>query len=170
LGVKDFYINLKKHNLENYLIANQDIKIINLYRENQLRRLISCLFLDQTGVVAKRKSEKEQEVKKKKKLFISIEQLIPSLKKYEEEVAGQFEIVQQVVPRRVMTIKYEDYFQSSATINQHNQLISQFLEVSPFSFPSNMEKILSSRWEDNVENDQDVRLALENTEYAKYLD
>ncbi|MGB3512435.1 MAG: hypothetical protein WBA93_24990 [Microcoleaceae cyanobacterium] len=40
IGIKDFSINFVKRNIKDYLRDHQDILVINLYRENQLKRIV----------------------------------------------------------------------------------------------------------------------------------
>lgn len=61
IGIKDFSINFAKRNIKYYLRDHEDILVINLYRENQLKRLVSLTMMEATGLIAIDKNAKKKE-------------------------------------------------------------------------------------------------------------
>ncbi len=167
LGVKDFSINLRQRNLENYLIEREDILVINLFRRNSLKRLISLTSMERSGVVALRSNDVK--AKGSRKLNLPIDNLLPQLKIFESEKNQQFDLLKQIDSQRILNIAYEDYFSSAESQKQYNQKIFAFLNVSDMKVQSNLTRILPDKLADKIENYQEVAQALHGTEYEPCL-
>jgi len=164
LGTKDFFLNYRQKNAVDFLISNKDIAMIYLYRENNLRRYLSTVFLRKTQISA---TEKKIEVSK---VHIEPEHMMTHLEAIDKEVEDEKRIVSQLNTHRLLTIRYEDYFASSESVLSYNQQVFEFLGVEPIQLKSQQQKILPQAMRDMVDNYEEFRACLINTQYHKYLD
>lgn len=166
VGIKDFSINFKKRNILKYL-QERDIAVINLYRENVLKRFISLESMKKTQVVAVR--NKSEQKKSTEKVYIPVAEMMPQLDLFHQEKEEQFAMIAGLPENKVVNIAYEDYFSSSENQAEYNKRIFELLGVDQLSLQSSFRKILPNKLVDLVENYQEVVEALENTKYEKYL-
>ncbi len=164
LGTKDFFLNYRQKKAVDFLISNKDIAVIYLYRENNLRRYLSTVFLRSTQIAA---SEKPIKVSK---VHIEPEHMMTHLEAIDKEVEDEKRIVSQLHNHRMLTIRYEDYFASSESVHTHNQHVFEFLGVEPIQLKSRHQKILPQAISDMVDNYEEFCAYLTNTRYQKYLD
>ena len=166
LGIKDFSIHFHRKNIQNYLVENESLLIINLYRENSLKRLISLINMQSTGVVKTTQNLAVQ------KITLDLDYVKKELPIYEQEKQKQLTLIEQINPARVFNLKYEDYFSSPESQQKYNQQIFDFLQVENFSslLQSSQKKILDGSLAQIIDNYDELKLNLENTEYEKYLD
>ncbi|MEM7760652.1 MAG: hypothetical protein AAF298_21345, partial [Cyanobacteria bacterium P01_A01_bin.40] len=164
IGIKDFSINFKRRRIANYLMNQTDILVINLYRENSLKRLISLEAMQTTGVIALRKNDKSQ------KLHLPTDKILNQLEVFEREKNDQFNMIKSFPESRVMNISYESYFADNQQQNKINQQILDFLGVDALAINSKHKKILSSSLSNILENYDEVCKLLLKTKYEKYLE
>lgn len=164
IGIKDFSINFKRKNIADYLINQANLLVINLYRENSLKRLISLAAMQTTGVVALRKNYKSQ------KLYLPTKKILNQLDVFEREKDEQFEMIKSLPESRVMNISYESYFADSHQQDRINQQILDFLGVDALTINSKHQKILGSNLSNILENYDEVCQILLKTKYEKYLE
>jgi len=164
IGTKDFFLNYEKKNCVDFLIKNEDIAVIHLYRENRLRRYLSNVFLKKTRIASSEKTLKVQKVK------IVPTEMMASLKVLDEEIENEKKILNQLKDHRLLNIRYENYFAGGDSIFNHNQQVFEFLGVAPLSLKSQHKKILPQGMHDLVDNYDEFCACLSNTKYQKYLD
>lgn len=167
IGIKDFSINFKKRGIFDYL-KKRDILVINLYRENLLKRLISLESLQKTNIVAI--TEKSESTKKIKKVYLPPEELISQLNLFAEEKKEQFEMIEALPQNRVLNIAYESYFANPESQTEINNKIFDFLEVEKIAVTGTQKKILPDKPIDIIENYEEVAKILQDTEYQQYLE
>ncbi len=165
IGVKDFSINFYRRGIANYIAERPNLYIINLYRDNSLKRLLSLNLMNATGVVA----VKNPQPRKKTKIKLPIDNLIEEIELYEKEKEEQFELIKLSPKDKVMNVKYEDYFSSSEAHKLHNKNIFNFLEVCQLNLVSEHKKISSKSLVDVLENYDQVAEVLKNTKYEKFI-
>ncbi len=165
IGIKDFSINFVRKNIEHYLRERKDILVINLFRKNSLKRLISLQSMELSGVVELRGNN----VKTKRKLNLPTANLLPQLEIFEGEKKQQFDLLSQIEQKRILNIAYEDYFSSPKSQEQFNHQIFEFLEVPEMTVQSNHSRILPDKISEKVENYEEVAQTLNGTEYEVYL-
>ncbi|RKZ45938.1 MAG: hypothetical protein DRR16_15625 [Candidatus Parabeggiatoa sp. nov. 3] len=166
IGTKDFFLHYQLTKAENFLISNKDIAIIYLYRENLLRRYLSMIFLNKTRVA---KTEKKQTVQK---VSIDIDHMIGYLKILETERENENRILAVLQDHPLLAVKYEDYLlaDQQATVIDYNKRIFEFLGVEPIEILSNHQKILPQEMCKIIQNYDEFRACLINTQYEHYLD
>lgn len=168
IGIKDFSIHFHRRNLEQFLLDNDDLLIINWYRDNSLKRLISLLNMSETGVVKKTKKDN----KNKYKIVVDINSLMSSLDLIEKEKEEQLSLINKIEPKRVIQISYEDYFLSSENQQDYTQKIFQFLDLDYNNIQVSFDyhkKILSNSLPEILVNYEEVYNCLKNTRYQCYL-
>lgn len=168
IGIKDFSIHFHRRNLEQFLLDNHDLLIINWYRNNSLKRLISLNNMSETGVVKQTKKDN----KNKYKIVIDIDSLISSLDIIEKEKEEQLSLINKIEPKRVIQISYEDYFLSPETQKDYTKKIFQFLNLDYGNFQVSFnyhKKILSNSLPEILLNYEQVYNCLKNTRYQCYL-
>jgi len=164
LGTKDFFLNYYKKNALDFLISNEDISIIYLYRDNMLRRYMSGMFLKKTGIIYSEKDVKIQ------KIHIDLEEMINYLDIFVKEAENEKIILDKLKNHNLISIKYEDYFKNPESILDHNKQIFDFLGVKPIELTSSHKKILPKGWDEQIENYDEFCACLANTKYQQYLD
>jgi len=164
LGTKDFFLNYDKKNCVDFLIKNEDIAVIYLYRENRLRRYLSGVFLRKTRIASSEKTLKVQKVK------IVPAEMMNYLQILDKEIENEQKIISQLENNRLLSIRYEDYFANEESILTHNQRLFEFLGLEPSPLKSQHKKILPQKMCDIVENYEEFCVCLADTQYQKYLD
>lgn len=165
LGIKDFSINFFRRNLEYYLKEREDILVINLFRRNSLKRLISLQSMNLSGVVEVRGNN----AKVKRKVYLPTDNLLPQVELFEAEKKQQFHILSKIEQKRILNIAYEDYFSSVQSQEQYNYEIFKFLQVPEMKVKSNHSRILPDKVSEKLENYEEVAQTLNGTEYEFYL-
>ncbi|MDO6712211.1 sulfotransferase domain-containing protein [Aliiglaciecola sp. 2_MG-2023] len=161
-GIKEFGIHIQRLNLKHWLLNNDNLQIIHLYRENQLDRYISLFAMQSTGLVSSQKSSS------KMKITIDCNDLLNTLDIYEKEMEFQFELANSVDSSRVMSLSYENLFYDE----NKNELIGQmfdFLGVPRIPLKERHKRILSNELSEKIENYSELVNALQGTKYSKYL-
>jgi hypothetical protein len=165
IGIKDFSINFRKRQLQSFFQTQNDILVINLYRENSLKRVFSRFIMRQTGTI---KVEKQQS-NFHEKLYIPLDTVMRDLEIFEQETDEQFELISALPRQNVLNVRYEDLFASERSQNEYRDQIFEFLEVKPFSVQSSHRKILSDDLSTIISNYNELCDALEKTKFGKYL-
>lgn len=168
IGIKDFSVQFQNRNMTDYFIKRPHIKVINLTRENQLKRFISVSLMVETGLV-KATSEK---TKNRNKSIITIDTttLINTLEVYEKELNYQKYLAGKLPPERCLNLTYEKVFESSDSLLQTKLETLEFLNLDRTEISSSHRKLNSDQLTDLVENYDEVQKTLFNTSYEKYLD
>ena len=164
LGTKDFFLNYYNKNALDFLISNEDISIIHLYRDNMLRRYMSGMFLKKTGIVSSEKDVKIQ------KVHINLEEMNHYLDVLTKEIENEKIMLDKLKNHNLISIKYEDYFKTPDSILFHNKQAFEFIGVEPIKETSSHKKILPKSWEEQIENYDEFCAYLVNTKYQQYLD
>jgi len=164
IGTKDFFLNLRVTGAEDYFATNKDIIIIHLYRENILRRYLSNLSMQVTGIVH---TEKSLEVPK---LTVDIAHMLTHLDVISKEVADENRILNRLKEHQRISIKYEDFFADEKLTQSYVQQIFELLGVEPLQIKSKQKKILPQDMRELVSNYNEFCERLHNTQYQQYLD
>lgn len=169
IGIKDFSMNFKKRNMSNFLVENTDILVINLYRTNQLKRLLSLQNLKGTGIVAVQTSGSPPPTRPKT-MHADLERLMEYLEIYESEIEEHHQMVKGIPQDRVLHICYEDLFSSQAATKHYRNRISEFIGISVLETASTHTKILPDNLSEIIDNYEEVSKLLSGTRFEKYLD
>jgi len=164
IGMKDFFLNIRVRNAENFFISRPDIAVIYLYRENLLKRYLSTVFLAKTKMDRTEKSVSVTQV------VINLPDMMKKLAALERERAEENRMLNELRNHRILSIKYEDYFVSEQSITDYNCQIFEFLGVKPLLVTSQHKKILPQQLSKMIENYQEFCASLVNTQYEQYLD
>jgi len=164
IGLKDFVFLLKKRGIVDFLSLNEDIEVIHLHRKNILKRYLSVLRMNQTGMVLTSNDNSHQ-----KRFHVNTENLIASLNIFQEEKMIEIDILKRIPGKRRFTIYYEDYFRSNKSISDTNNMVFQFLGVDPLPVKSSHKKIGSDNLKEYIQNYDEVCSALNGTCYESYL-
>lgn len=165
IGIKDFSINFIKRNIPKYIANRTNLYIINLYRDNSLKRLLSLQLMNITDVVALTNPEERKNLK----IQLPIDNLIPELEMYEKEKKEQFELINSSPQDKILNLKYEDYFSSSENQEFYNRKIFDFLGIYQLNLVGKHKKISSNNLSDVIENYDQVAETLKNTKYEQFL-
>ncbi len=167
VGVKDFSINFIKRGIPNYFKDRPKIKIIHLYRNNILKRLISMKNMQSTGTI----STKDPKAVKSKKIYLDPNTILEELAIFEKEKEEQFSLVDNLTNKeqRVLNICYEEFFSSEETRNNLTIKIFNLLDVKPIALESEQKKILSTNLPDLIDNYEEIEQILKGSPYEEYL-
>lgn len=163
IGIKDFAFLLIKRNLSEFLRLSENIRVIHLYRNNTFKRYLSVLRLSQTGIASSVTPMPQDS------LYVDTKELIENLELYENEKRAEDKIKNSIPESRVLTICYEDYFQSEQSIVRINQKIFEFLGADPMPIKSRIKKLGSDNLKTYITNYDDVRRVLSGTKFERYL-
>lgn len=163
IGTKDFFLNVKTKQVENFYLSQPDIAVIHLYRENLLRRYLSGVFLRNTKIAA---TEAKVSIEK---VTIDIGQMMNYLENLERELAYENQFLTELNKQhRIFQLRYEDYFASETSILSYNRQIFEFLGVEPMAAQSRHQKILPQAISEMVANYDEFCASLANTKYQQY--
>lgn len=163
IGIKDFAFLLKKRNLSEFLRLSKDIRVIHLYRNNIFKRYLSVLRLNQTGIARSVTPIPFDSV------YVDTKELIATLELYEKEKLTEESIKNGIPERRVLSICYEDYFQSGQSISRTNRKIFEFLDADPIPVTSGIKKLGSDNLQTYITNYDEVRRVLSGTKFEPFL-
>ncbi|MDY7021865.1 MAG: hypothetical protein SWJ54_10980 [Cyanobacteriota bacterium] len=168
IGVKDFFMNLSgdQSYLWSFFKEDDQILIINLYRENLLKKHISLVKMSSTKIISSRDLNSKHQLSK---LYVNIQELLETLERGYTMLQKRMELLDALPKRRVLHIRYEDLFASASSQNYYRDLIFKFLGVEPIPVESDHKKLLSKELSDTVENYDEVYNALKDTKFAHYL-
>ena len=166
LGFKEFQVNFSRAGLENYLKDRTDIKVIYLYREDIFRRYLSKEALSQTNVAVSRGDSDASS----NKVVLDTNSLLEEIEVIDNENKLLAQMVEELTPDRVYTVRYEDLFSEVSTRDQICKEIFEFLNVPNISVQGKHRKILSNKISDTIENLDEVKSCLEGTPYLQLLE
>lgn len=170
LGVKDFSMNFMCRGLSSYLKNHKEIKVINLYRENILKRLISLEKMKDGGVVKLTTTNSEKQSSAPKKITLDLPYVLSQLEIYERELNDHAQMANELPPEQVLNIRYEDLFLDRDSTNHYLKQVFEFLNVTPINEASDHRKILSDRLPDIIENYDELASTLQDTRFAVFLE
>ena len=173
IGVKEFSVNFKRLKLSSFLMERDDILVINLYRENHLKRLVSLEMMSRSGIVSIDKQSKvaNSEIDSdSNKIFLDPNYTLRQLEIFQKELEEQMDLVDHLAQERVFNIRFEDLFESDQSVADYTNDLFQFLNIDPIRIKSSHKKILSDRLSDLIANYEEIHKALENSRFACYLD
>ncbi len=173
IGIKEFSLNFKRLDLHDYLTDNNDILVVNLYRENQLKRLVSLEIMKQSGVVfvdKKRKKVGRPKHLKINKCTLDTIHIVEQLTIYQNELNDQISLAKSIPSQRVLNIKFEDLFESEQKKTDYTVKLFKFLKVEPLQIKSSHHKILSNNLPDIIANYDEIHAILRKTRFAHFLD
>jgi len=163
VGVKDFLVTMERYNAFDFIRTNDDIKIIYLYRQNLLKKYISGVFMKNSRIAS---SYSDVNIKP---IEIDIFHMMSNLKVMLNESIREKEFISSLQKHEVMTIEYENYFESEKSISDWNNKIFEFLDILPVDMKSGQKKILPNSLRDTVVNSSEIIESLANTEYKCFL-
>ncbi|WP_317930605.1 hypothetical protein [Halioxenophilus sp. WMMB6] len=164
LGVKEFGMHFDRLGLDDYLAQNPDISVIYLYRENSLQRYLSVLSLNRNRVIA---TEGDVSIPK---LTIDVAEMMTSIEVLEQELAYTHKLVRSLTQNPVLEIKYEEAFAGPESLQAMVKDVCEFLQIDPINQTSKQKKILSSSFQEVIENYGDFVAALKASPYAHWLE
>lgn len=162
VGIKDFGINIERYNLSHWLISDPDLKVVHLYRENQLDRYLSLVAMHDSGLVS------AKSVGSVKKIHVDCEHLLANLEIYESEFEFETKLVSSMGDDRLMSISYDELFYGSRKKEIYDNLFA-FLEVKPIPILDRHVKILPKTLSEKVANFEEMRNILKGSKFEKYL-
>lgn len=168
-GVKDFAMNLNGRGAGDYLLQHPDVKVINLYRENALRRLASVKLLDETGVVANSTDGTNVKSSNKKTIYLKPETFIAELRRIESVVNEQLEMVAALPHEQVLTIRYEDLFESAESKQDYANRVLEFLGVDLMEVRSSHKKLNAENLSELIENYDEIYELCRGTPDERYF-
>ena len=154
-GVKDFAMNLNSRGAGDYLLKHPEIKVINLYRDNALRRLASVKLLDETGMVANT-GETMVKAEAKRSIYLPVNSFWDELTRTEAVVKEQLEMVAKLPPEQVLSIRYEDLFASAEAKQNYANQVLNFLGVSRVDLNSQHKKLNPDNLHELIENYDEI--------------
>jgi len=163
IGIKDFAFLLRNRTLLTYLESSSDIKVIYLHRRNILKRYLSLIKMNTSGIV------KTDIHLKNASVFVDIEDLFLKLKVYSQETKLEEEIVSTLPEERLLEIIYEEYFLDTASRTSTNNKVFKFLGVTPIPVESKQKKIGNDNLQEYIRNYEEVYKILKGTEFEEYL-
>lgn len=164
-GFKDFYINLKKHNAQQFLLANPDVKVVHLRRDNVLERYLSYLALTRTNVAVQRSGDEKQQPM----LTVPLESILSDLETIELEGMELASYIGQFDSRRVFNITYEDFNRSAVHRQDLSTELFQFLGVSDHVIETQHKKIRRKSIKKSIDNYSELKSVLFGTRFEKFL-
>ena len=173
IGIKDFTINFKRRRIANYLKSHPEIYVINLYRENQLKRLISLEMMRANKIVSvKNYNSRKNHQRNFNHTKIRLDPLYVwnQLTTFQAEIDDQFKMIKNHPKERIFTIKYENLFASETSLRRITKNLFKFLHVKPISSRSYHRKILPNNIYDLLANYDEIRLALKDTKFESFFD
>jgi len=167
VGIKEFYVNFERFGLLDYLHKNNDIKVIYLIRKNLLQRYLSLKHMEQTGINKVRRAQSSAALES---LSLDIPEMLSGLAILKSETERLEKLVAELPEERVFRIDYEEYFSCQEEERIRTQQDLQiFLGIKPVRLVSEHKKILGGKSKETIKNFDDVRAALLDTEFARYV-
>ena len=165
LGIKDFYTHIKKNQIEDYFIGQEQLNVIHLRRDNLLKRVISSMLMNKVGVVST-----QGNANKNLKAEINIQKLIGYLDSDAELDRCEKHFVRKLEKRHpVYRVSYEDYFRDLESLNTYNKEIFEFIGIEPIEKMSGHKKILSNELKEVVGNYDELEREIKLTPHEKFL-
>jgi len=140
------------------------MRIIFLNRENVLQKYVSLRY-----AMKSRKWKTTSPGAGTPKLAVDIDDMLKRISDMEEK-KKDFERFRDEYAGPKLVIRYSGYFRDQASMDRFNRKILELLEVRDLPLKSKHRKILPKRFEDKIENYDEVRHALTSIGREKYLD
>jgi hypothetical protein len=163
VGIKDFLVTMEKYQVFDFIRSNDDFKIIYLYRSNLLKKYISGVYMTNSRIAATYSDININPIE------IDIAKMMSSLNVALDESEREKEFIASLHKHEVMIIEYEHYFESKESVSDWNNIIFEFLEITPVKTKSKQMKILPDILKDTVTNSSEVVDALIGTKYECFL-
>lgn len=157
-------MNIKKYDVERFILDNTDVSIIYLYRGNLLKRYISLLNMRTKGVV--HTSSKNHQFEK---ITVNVTDMMECLEIYSRNKQYESELMSKL-SHPVLNLNYDDCFESPETLQHMLNSVFDFLQVNKLSLISQHKKILPRSLMQLIDNFACVENALKNTEFEVYLE
>lgn len=170
IGVKDFSINFRDRKIASYLTKRSDIRVVNLYRENILKRLISLERQHASGITKVAKNERHKDSKTDRKIQLDVPYVLEQLEIFDRELRDHKNMVKELPQSRVLNICYEDLFASQDSRDLYTRELLDFLEVESTTIKSDHRKILSDKLSDIVANYDELENGIRGRRFSRYLD
>ena len=170
-GIKDFAMTLIQRDTPDFLKNNPDIRVINLYRENALRRFASVQLLDETGVVSTDHAQIDAAAaqKLKKQVCLDPNTILADLQRTQKIVQDQLDMVAQLPEDQVLTIRYEDLFASEEAKHDFAANMFKFIGVEPLELSSNHKKLNSDNLKELISNYDEIFDICKGSEFERYF-
>lgn len=171
LGIKDFHYHVRGDDnaLWSFFLKDENMKIINLYRENLLKKNLSLQFLSTTAIVANTDNNAQISQKKATSIYLDPEETLNSLTLAKQFLDEKMTRLQQLDPGRVLHISYEQLFESQASQERYKDQLFEFLEVEKLDVKSKHRKLSSDDLPSLIENYEEIQSLLRGTEFEQYL-
>lgn len=170
IGIKEFSSNFKRLGLSSYLQNHSEISVLNLYRENILKRFVSLEKMRASGVVKQAGSSQEQMAGHSRKVRLEIPYMLRQLDIYQRELDEHQGLVRLLPRGQVLDICYERLFADQDSMSRYRDRIFGFLGVRRVETHSEHRKILPDKLENVIENYDEVAQSIHETGFARYLD
>jgi len=146
------------------LLADRDIRVVHLIRENRLQRLVSATVAKLTGVRVVLASDPQPEPRRPvRKIVLDVESCI---RDFTTVQAAEARFRTYFNGHRTFELSYEDIIDERS---RELLDLQRFLGVDETALTANTVKLNTDRLEDVIENYSEVRDALCQTEFAYCL-
>ncbi len=168
VGIKDLAIRFAEREVSDYLAERPDIRVISLHRENTLRRVVSLMSMERTGV--HRVASTEEGGRARIRFEIDLEELVHQLKILEQEKVDQLAVVDRLDPERCLRLVYEDLVATPDSIAETMRDVFRFLGVEPIEVEQAHQRILDRDLSRTVVNYGDLVHAVDAAGFGQYLE
>jgi len=165
LGMKEFSLNMHRFGVSSFLKERPEIKVIGLQRHNILDRFISARMLQQTGIVAVGKGQKES-TEGLQLNPMTLHDDLDVIERENRELAAMLDALPQ---ERVYRIAYEDLYSTEQRTREILREVYDFLGVEPIEPVMKMRKIIPGRSIERIQNIDACREALRGTRFEWVL-
>jgi hypothetical protein len=166
IGFKEFSLNFIKYNIYDYVKNRPHLKVIGLCRTNAVDRMISNEFLEKTGVIELKSSDKKEQTRK---LCIDPATVLEKLDVIERENNDLRRMLEVLPKENLLWIQYDDLFSSPERTLQIVREAYAFLGVPDHAPQVRMRKILKRDPLSALENGEDLRKVIAASRFAGYL-
>ncbi|MDZ7842662.1 MAG: hypothetical protein U5R46_17825 [Gammaproteobacteria bacterium] len=163
--MKEFSLNLRRKQLQDFLAERPHIKVIGLQRDDVLDRFISWKMLQQTGVVKLDKAADGLQ----RKLTLDPGTLLAELRDIDAENRELTDMLDRLSGHRVHRIAYEDLYGVPERTQAVIREVFRFLDLPDFAPVVRMRKIIKGRPVERIGNLEACRTAVRGTEFAPLL-
>lgn len=169
IGIKEFGFNFHDCDIDDFFRRHPDVCVVNLFRKNALRRMLSVKTLQATGVVAN-KSNAKRRTNDYQKINIDLVTFESDIGRIEEVVSMQMSMVEGLKEQQVLNICYEDLFSTKEKTKQYTNEVLEFLGVPSMPLESDHRRMSQEKLEDMIENYDELYAYCKGTKYEVYFD
>lgn len=173
LGVKDFHYHLKGEDnpLWSFFEQDQRLKIIHLYRTNVLKKYVSLKLLELTSIVANVSHTNKTQIQQyqQKKVRLDPDTILDILTQSQENLDQRLDRLRALPQDRVLSIRYENLFESPQSQDFYRQQVFEFLGVPDLTIKSKHTKLTKDNLEDVIENYEEIRQIVKGTTFEHLL-